>query len=234
MEAFIHQCGYAFCIRSHFPECGPVCGMAFEGFVEPAHDIVVERAEGGIVHPLGKVFLFLETQDILVVETHGTAHPRLQGGIGECHPAQSLQMLRGLGHRSHLRQGIAGNGKRDGTALHRQAVMVLELLDIAALLSGAQAVAPAVGQQPHPAGPADTAVKMIGRDRVLKLVGGQAEAPAEVVRYHRGRRIPGRESALVHREDYQVLEIQGPDLQRSHDLQTVQRLSAEGNRHRGL
>ena len=118
-------------------------------------------------------------------------------------------------------------------ALDLEAVEILELLDITALLAAAAHLGTGIHQQPHILSPLDQTVEIVGPHCVLIFISGEVEALAELGRDERGLHRPVREKTFVAGEDYQVLEVKRPGFQRTHYLHALQRFPFERNRYAG-
>ena len=170
------------------------------------------------------VFRF-EMLDGMVIELGRTIQIVLEGGGGKDAVADGLDVLRLLPDFVALRRQF--HSRRRDETLQRHAEVVLQLLDIPALLPCLEALRTAVVQKPDMLRPLDHAVEIVGPYAVLILEGRQAEALAEFRRDEGCAARAARESTFVRRQDHQVPEIQGTRFQRAHHLEPFQRLAPE-------
>ncbi len=193
--------------------------------VQGFHDAVEHGAQAAGVQRLGHFVLLAQALDELVVELRRAVEVALEGGGGQFAAADGLDGFRGLGDLV-LRRGELHPRRRD-EPFQGDLVVVLQLLDVSAFLAGLEALGPAVIDEPDVLRALDHPVEVVGPYAVLVLVGGQAEAFAELGRDEGGAAAPARERAFVGREQDEVPEVQGAGFQRSHDLQPFQRFAPE-------
>ena len=114
--------------------------------------------------------------------------------------------------------------------LQRKAEMIFQLLYITALLPRLQSFGTRINQHPHIFRTRYHPIEIIGPYRILKLISRKAEAPPQFRRHERRTYASMREYALIGRHYYNCTEVQSSGLQRSHDLQSLERFASE--RHR--
>ena len=105
--------------------------------------------------------------------------------------------------------------------------MVFQLLNVAAFLSRLHSFCTGIDKHPDILRSGYHPIEIIGPYRILKFIGRQTEAPPQF-RRHEGRTDASmREYSLIGRHDYNSAEVQASGLQRSHDLQALERFASE-------
>ena len=105
--------------------------------------------------------------------------------------------------------------------------MVFKLFDIPAFLTCLHALCPGIIQYPHIFRPGYHPVEIIRPHGILELIRRQAEPLPQLRRDERGTDAFLGEYALIGRHQDNVPEIQGPRLQRPHNLESLERLAPE-------
>ena len=111
--------------------------------------------------------------------------------------------------------------------------MVLELLDVPALLAALQSFRPRIVEQVNPLGAADTPVEVICPNGILQLISRKPESQAEVVRDEGTAHVACRENPFAHGEHNYVPEVECAGLERPHHLEAAERLSLERHGFQG-
>ena len=197
---------------------------------------MIERAEDAGIQVFHHLVLLAYLLHVLVVELQRTVEIGIErrGGEGFVPDEKTVfQFLQDGGILFNAGQFLLTALRGEGVGSHfldqRHFVEVAELFDETALLAALQAFGAGIVEQVDAPGAADATVEIIRPHGVLLLVGGQAEAQAQVEGNERSAHAARREDAFSDREQDDGVEVEGAGFQRAHDLQAAERFAFKGN-----
>ena len=197
---------------------------AAEWLVDVLHDAVKDAAEEAVLDVFGDFLFLLEPEDGSEAEAHGAVDIVIDGAGRKLVTAGLQVGVEGVKYLARLfdtESERIGGGDGEGGRLFddRRLVVIAQLMDKAAdFARRAEAVCAGVIEKGDAAGARDHAVKVVGKDAVAMLEGGQAEAVAQRVGDERWRGAAGRKEALVHGEDDEAIKVKDAGLKHTHDL----------------